>query len=416
MAAVLGLVSAITALPGWSQSNPTYIPFPPAKGALYKPDSGPAPRVALIIMHRTANYLYHIGCRELSARGFMVLCMNNRFENNEIQVRWEQVPLDVKQGVMFLRKQPGIAKVVLFGHSGGAPTMSFYQAVAENGTAYCKGPNKLVECGEDLAGLPRADGIVFADAHAGNPVIVMRGINPSVVIQNNMPAGIIPALDPFNPRNGYNAKGPSTYSKEFQTKFFRAQAERMNEYIISAQDRLSRIGKSQYPYPDNDLIVIPGAGNPGAGPGGSVYLNALDTGMDLNTTAREHKLLRNDGKVVRQMVRGVLAPDPVAIRTNPTFDVGTKLFSLRSFLSANAVRATHSVDDIDHCSTNNSTVCAVQSISVPVLFAAMGSFVLIRDNEVHYDKARSADKDFVVIEGATHGFTPCTACERTHAR
>ena len=38
--------------------------------------------------------------------------------------------------------------------------MSFYQAVAEKGTSYCKGPGKLVECGEDLASLPKADGVI----------------------------------------------------------------------------------------------------------------------------------------------------------------------------------------------------------------------------------------------------------------
>ena len=31
----------------------------------------------------------------------------------------------------------------------------------------------------------------------------------------------------------------------------------------------------------------------------------------------------------------------------------------------------------------------------------------IRDNEIHYEVAASADKDFIVIEGATHGITPC---------
>jgi hypothetical protein len=35
----------------------------------------------------------------------------------------------------------------------------------------------------------------------------------------------------------------------------------------------------------------------------------------------------------------------------------------------------------------------------------------IRDNERQYDLARSKDKDFIVIEGATHGFTPCQPCE-----
>ena len=397
----------------WAQSNPTYLPFGPAKGVLYKPDAGKPPHVALVIMHRTANYLYHTGCRELSARGFMVLCMNNRYENNEIAVRWEQVPLDVKSGVAFLRKQPGITKVILFGHSGGGPTMSFYQAVAENGTAYCKGANKLVECEEDLAGLPRADGIVFADAHPGNPVVMMRGINPSVIGENFAPAGVDASLDPFDTRNGYSAGGPSRFSKEFEARYYRGQSERINTLIATAQSRMERIRKGQYPYPDNDLIVMPGAGNPGPGPGGSVYLNALDPNLSLNSTVREQKLLRNDGSVVRQIVKSVIAPDRIAIRTNRAFDTGTKLFSLRSFLSANAIRSTNSLDGIDHCSSNNSTVCAVQSISVPVLFAAMGAFVFIRDNEIHYELAKSADKDFVVIEGANHGFTPCTECERS---
>ena len=30
-----------------------------------------------------------------------------------------------------------------------------------------------------------------------------------------------------------------------------------------------------------------------------------------------------------------------------------------------------------------------------------------------FEMARSPDKDFITIEGAVHGFTPCTACETT---
>ena len=33
----------------------------------------------------------------------------------------------------------------------------------------------------------------------------------------------------------------------------------------------------------------------------------------------------------------------------------------------------------------------------------MGAHYFVRDNELHYDIAASKDKDFVVIEGATHG-------------
>src|SRR5713226_5749977 len=164
------------------------------------------------IRNPAANYLNHIGCREFSARGFLTLCFNTRFQNNEASVRWEETPLDVKAAVDFARSQPGITKVILFGHSGGGPLMSFYQAVAEKGPAYCQAPNKLVKCGSDLNGLKSADAIVFADAHAGNPVQTLRSLNPSVTIEGGKRV-VDPALDPFNPKNGYNPNGSSHYSK-----------------------------------------------------------------------------------------------------------------------------------------------------------------------------------------------------------
>lgn len=104
---------------------------------------------------------------------------------------------------------------------------------------------------------------------------------------------------------------------------------------------------------------------------------------------------------------------PEAKQTNASFSGGTNLLTVRSFLSANAIRATDSMEGIDWCSTNNSTPCALQNISIPILITAMGGHFFIRDNEVHYEVAASKDKDFVVIEGATHGITPCTACKTT---
>src|SRR2546430_9143237 len=165
-----------------AQSNPRYIQFSPGsvKGALYKPDSGPAPHVAILAIHRTANFMSHPAATELSKRGFLVLGMNPRSDNNETIVDFEANALDIKSGIEFLRKQPGITKVLLFGHSGGGPATSFYQAVAENGVAYCQGPNKLVECRSDLAGLPRVDGIVFMDAHPGVSINGLRSLNPAI--------------------------------------------------------------------------------------------------------------------------------------------------------------------------------------------------------------------------------------------
>jgi hypothetical protein len=68
------------------------------------------------------------------------------------------------------------------------------------------------------------------------------------------------------------------------------------------------------------------------------------------------------------------------------------------------------LDGIDYCSSNNSVVCNVRQISVPVLFTAMGAHYFIRDTEIHYENAASLDKDFVVIAGLLHSLTPCNAC------
>jgi dienelactone hydrolase len=396
-----------------AQSHPEYVPLGRLSAALYRPDSGPAPHVAFLIMHRTSNYLHHIGCTELSSRGFLALCMNTRFQNNETQVRWEQTPLDVKAGVEYLRRQPGVTKVVLLGHSGGGPLMSFYQAVAEKGPAYCQAPNRLVRCGDDLSGLPPADAIVFADAHPGNPVQSLRALNPSVVADGSR-LRVIPELDPFDPKNGYNPKGPSRYSKAFQDRYYKAQAARMSERISAALAVQERIKKGEYPYPDDDLVVVPAGGNPGAGAGGDGVLITLDPEIpELMTTARPQKLLKNDGSIATQIVKSVGVAEPGVAVTNRAFDTGTKIFTIKSFLSANAVRATDARDGIDHCSTNNSTTCAVQSISIPIMIAAMGAYHFVRDDEVIFEKAISRDKDYVVIEGALHGFTPCAACETT---
>jgi len=68
------------------------------KGVLYQPDSG-APQVAVLLIHRVNNYLGHIAAGELARRGFLVLAMNSRFDNNEASVIWEAIALDVKEGV-----------------------------------------------------------------------------------------------------------------------------------------------------------------------------------------------------------------------------------------------------------------------------------------------------------------------------
>jgi hypothetical protein len=372
------------------------------KGALYAPDDPQIPpHVGILVVHRASNFMNALACTELSKRGYLVLCMNPRSENNEASVRWETIPIDVKVGFEFLKRQPSITKIILWGFSGGGPTMTFYQNVAENGVSVCQGPRKLVQCGNELAGLPKADGLILVDAHPGNPVIGMRTINPAV-IDESRPDLLNPDLDPFNSENGYNSKGPSTYSEEFKTKYFRAQAERMNRLIDKAQSMQRQMREGRHKYPDDDVfLIVRGSG---------AQLMQLDLSIH-GSTAKPQKLIKNDGTVVTEIVKSARVAILSNARRNATFENGTRMLTVKSFLSANAVRGTDSMDGIDHCSSNNSPPCHLPTITVPLLVSAMGGHYFIRDNEIHYELAGSKDKDFVVIEGAEHGQTPCAPCE-----
>jgi pimeloyl-ACP methyl ester carboxylesterase len=392
------------ASPLFAQSNPAYVQFSPGtvKGALYTPDSGPAPHVAVLIIHRTANVLASPATRELSRRGFMVLAINPRSDNNETIVNFEANALDIKSGIEFLRKRPGITKVVLWGHSGGGPATSFYQAVAETGSSYCRGANKLIECDRTLDGLPKADGLVLVDAHPGVSVNGLRSLNPAVIDERD-PGKIDPALDPFNPANGYKS-GASQYSDEFKRKYFKAQADRMNRLIDSALAEMKAMKEGTAPYPDDDAMLV--TRFEGA------RLMELDPSIHHGTLEPE-KLLKNDGTVVTQLVDSVRLAARGYDKRNASFAGGARIMTRHSFLSANAIRAKDSLDEIDWCSSNNSTRCAVQKITIPTLMVAMGAHYFLRDGEIHYEASGSRDKEFIVIEGATHGITPCTPCETT---
>ena len=409
--AVQGLVAAaaLAAATGAfaAAPPPQFVQFSPSatKGALYRPDPAlfPAPHVGVIVMHRNSNYLSHLSTVQLPARGFVVLGMNPRCDNNEAACApWENNALDVKSGVNYLRGLAGITKVVLLGHSGGGPTMSFYQAVAEKGVAFCQQPEKLIKCANTLAGLPKADGIILMDAHPGNGINAVRSVHPGVIndwfiINLNLPPVVNPALDPYRTSNGYRSDGNTRYSESFKRRAFKAQSDRMNQLIALALDKLAKVEAEDL---GDAPFIVPMADN--------ARMADIDVSIH-HATAQARKLVKNDGTV-----EGRFPVESVRIANLEPEDAqgfgATMFLTVRSFLSVRAVRSTDSMDGIQWCSSNNSTNCNLQQVSVPLLVTTMGGHYFIRDGEVFFDMAASADKDYYVIEGATHGGTPCTAC------
>src|SRR5207244_397970 len=113
-------------------------------------------------------------------------------------------------------------------------------------------------------------------------------------------------------------------------------------------------------------------------------LMELDPGIH-HATVRPQKLLKNDGIVVTQIVESVRRAAQGYASRNASFAGGARVMTTRSFLSANAIRSRDSMDDIDWCSSTNSTRCAVRNIALPILITAMGAHYFIRDNELHFD-------------------------------
>jgi hypothetical protein len=408
----IGLSAVVLASQSYAEAPPPeFIQFSPSAtmGALYRPDPDkfPKPTVATLAMHRDSNFMSHISTREMPKRGIVALGMNPRCQNNEaLCTPWENNALDVKQGVAYLRNLPGIETVILIGHSGGGPTMAFYQAIAENGTGLCQKPERLVKCPDTITDLPPADGVIFWDAHLGNGINALRSLNPAVmndeeILNSNAAPKIDPRLDPFNAMNDYNSKGESAYSDEFKNTYFEAQSQRMNKLIDIALERMAQIEAGTYKYADDDAFVVPRAD--------ISRLMRLDRSID-GSTVKPHKLIKNDGTIEDCCPVPSVRPVDIDPEGNELFSEGTRFLSLRSFLSVRAIRSRNSMDDIDYCSSNNSTLCMVQHISVPVLVTAMTGHYFVRNSERIYDMTASKDKDFVAVEGATHGGNPCTAC------
>jgi pimeloyl-ACP methyl ester carboxylesterase len=382
------------------------------QGLYWVPSSGPISHTAFLAIHRTGDYLAHVSTQELPKRGFSVLGMNSRFKNNESSVNWELIALDVRAGVRFLRSQPGITKVILIGHSGGGPTTSYYQAVAENGPSYCQGGNKLSPCSNSqLAGFvatDKADGIVFMDAHPGNTVNGLRSLNAAVSAEDN-PKQLNAALNPFDEKNGFNPNPPgdSVYSPAFVQRYTDVQSRRMNNLISEALKMRDDIANGNSVPTDDDAFIVYHD---------SARLSDFSTGV-WRGTLHPAKLLKNNGTIdASQIVNTVRVPDGIGNRDTDAELGGGMFLTLTSFLSANAIRSTNSLDGIDWCSSNNSTPCAVSHLSpsLPVLVTSMQGHYFIRDGEQIFEMSTSNDKDYVVIEGATHGLGPCTACSALH--
>jgi hypothetical protein len=375
--------------------------------------SGSNASTAIFMIHETNDFISNTACSQLNARGFTALCAKSQYTSDG-EVMWDQLALDVGQGVAFLRKQPGITHVVLVGWSGGGPISAYYQNVAENGVAACQGTTSLDPCSNSLAGLPPADGVVLLDGIPGLAFADLTAWDPSV-----QPDGLSshhnPSLYLFNPANGWNSNllQSSTYSRDFINRYTQAQADREADLVSAAQQLQKQIASGNAAF-TNDLPFPVG---------GHDKANIFSTDSSLLAhTQGQYPLITPsspNGKVqtvytVRNPAAGAsLASTPQA---NDAWGANFA-FSVQSFMSIVAIRAPNfrltddSIEGVDWASSNTATVANFAGISKPVLIMSMTAHYWMVPSELYYQAAtRSSSRTLAYVYGATHEFTPCGVC------
>ena len=389
--------------PEYNEIRRTYIRqagFHGFDGLLYEPmvreEKG---KIGMVLMHSDSNYYEFTPAMEFAKRGYVVLACNCDDPNEH----FDKKLVKLSKGVDLVKNLPGIEKVLLIGHSGGATLMSAYQTVAENGCQLFQTPDKLVRM-DDIELTP-ADGVIFLDSNYGNGAMTLLSIDPAITDETT---GMVrdPELDLFNPANGFE-EGNCTYTEEWKQKFWSAQAARMNRLIDYAQARVKAIEKGEGRFVDDEPMTIPGATQ--FGPNNKLFPQVPSY---LSHTRREWPLIHKDGSVTTQIVpcvrkaRGGRA-------TAQEFGFSCLQTTVKTFLKNSAIRADEAAFHLDETSiygidwTGNytCTVGNVEGISVPILALGMtGSYEYIAAEYIYEHAKKCSDISVGFVEGAGHNF------------
>jgi hypothetical protein len=202
-------------------------------------------RTVVAIAHPRQDVTHHVLVPELLARGFAVWTQGTRSPNNDIALLHEQALLDVAAGLNFLR-QRGWESLVTLGHSGGGTLFAYYheQANLPPEQRIMKGPSGR-PTGLAETELTRPDGAVFLAPHPGQGALLLRLIDPSVVDESD-PMSIDPALDLYNPANGFATPGESShYSDDFIERYRAAQRARVERLDTVARERNAEAARAR---------------------------------------------------------------------------------------------------------------------------------------------------------------------------
>ena len=158
---------------------------------------------------------------------------------NDLRLEHEIALYDVAAGVTHLRSL-SFKNIVLLGNSGGAGLYAFYnqQALTAPKSRIARTPGGRPTKLSELS-MPHIDGLIFVSPHSGQGKLLMSGLDPSVVDEDD-PMQVDPLLDPFSSENGFDtATGKANYAADFIKRYRPAQIKRVERLDQRAHDMLA---------------------------------------------------------------------------------------------------------------------------------------------------------------------------------
>ena len=402
---LLGLM--LTIVPVMAEGYSTrYVSLGHMSAVVYQPTVKTAKTgIGIVVMHSDEDYMGFLPNSELSKRGYTVIAT----VPTTGKVISEKL-LNIKACVEYLRGQSDIRKVVLLGHSGGATVMTAYQLVAEEGKAAFEG--KLYDdWNENLADLPKADGVMLLDANFGNSLMTLLSLDANIDKQYKR-LKETGRFDLKDPENGFVSGGNSVYKDSFVASYNHAQRDRLLRLMSIANARLEEIAAGKGHFADDEPFVVAGAAQ-------MRFYNKLfpqDLSL-LSHTKEAWPVIKADGSMRTEVVRSVRAPfGMIGSSERLTASLNT---TVRGFLSSCAIttNANFRVNDnglqgVQWSSNINNPIGNCEGITVPCLFMGMtGSYEYLAAEEI-YNHSASIDKTIAFVEGAGHNFTPAEDAER----
>ena len=336
----------------------------------FRPEGHPS-ETLLVFMHPASTLQLLPVPRAMAATGAHVLCAASRYAKNDTALIMEKVLLDLGAYIRHAKTVWGYKHVVLVGWSGGGSLAVSYQAEAED--------PRVTEtpAGEPVnlkgAGLIPADAVIYQAAHLSRAHLLSESLDPSVTDELDPDTRDV-ELDIYDKRN----PNQPPYSPEYIARYRAAQLARMRRITAWARGRLQDLQRRNTGELERGFIVHRTFADP----------RFVDPTLDANDRRPHWCYMGN----------------PETVNTGP---VGLARFTtLRSWLSQ------WSLDDT--CA-NGLTGAARMRAPLLVIENSADDAVPATHPQMLFAAAASPDKQFHVVQGATHYYAgqPAQMAEAT---